>query len=209
MTSPSFLAVSPSSERHYSHTNSFSVDGHMLAHPHHLHVLSQDCRMGCAPEGCINLPLDSSTHWAGPCSPAHAHENYLRFVQFLYCSGNRIKWIRIIISRQLLAMHCSELEPGLPPSKGDRLPSDSPTPKPPAHLRIWPLGTPNNCGCSRSAEGLKQLAQEQTLLKPCISMLTSPGGRISRSWDLTFWDDSTWHMLEIISGIAEWKAVLS
>lgn len=126
-------------------------------------------------------PLDSSTHWAAPCSPPRAQVNYLRFVQPLNCSGKMFQLIRIIISRQLFAMHCSELEPGLPPRKGDRLLSDSPTPKTPSHLRICPSGTHNNCGYSGSAEGFQQLAREQTLLKHCISMLTSPGGRISRS----------------------------
>lgn len=157
----------------------------MFTHPHQLRVLCQDCRLhsrvGCAPKGWINIPSDSSTHWAGPCSPTHAHVNDLRSVQPLNWSGKIFKSIRVIISRQLLAVPCSELEPGLPPCTGDCLLSNSPTPKIPPHLRIWPLGTHNNCGFSSSAEGFKQLAGEQTLLKHCISMLTSPGGRISRS----------------------------
>lgn len=142
-----------------------------------------DCTPGWAvlQRDVSTSPLDSSTHWAGPRSPAHAHVNYLRSVQLLIWSGKMFKLIRIIISRQLLAMQCSELKPGLPPSKGASLLSDSPTPEIPSHFRIWPLGTHNNHGYSRSAEGCKQLAREQTLLKHCISMLTSPGGRISRS----------------------------
>lgn len=37
--------------------------------------------------------------------------------EVLNWSGKKFKLIRIIISRQLLAMPCSELEPGLPPSR--------------------------------------------------------------------------------------------
>jgi len=55
----------------------------------------------------------------------------------------------------------------------------------------------------------KKLVQEWTLMKHCISTLTAPEGRTSRSWGLNFWDDSRWHMFELISGIAERKTVLS
>lgn len=86
------------------HLNSFSADVHLFTQPHHLHVLSQDCRphsrVGCAPQGCINIPLDSSTHWAAPCSPTQAQVNYLSSVQLLSWSGKMFQLIRIIISKQ-------------------------------------------------------------------------------------------------------------
>lgn len=45
-------------------------------------------------------PLDSSTHWAAPCSPTQAQVNYLSSVQLLSWSGKMFQLIRIIISRQ-------------------------------------------------------------------------------------------------------------
>lgn len=108
-------AVSLILEALQPHLNSFSADGQRFTHPHHLHVLCQDCRVhsrvGCAPKGCMNTLLDNSTHWAGPGSPTHAHVNYLSSVQPLNWSGKMFKLTRIVIIRQLLAMPCSELEP--------------------------------------------------------------------------------------------------